>query len=106
MVVAIAHDALLVDHDHRARGGADAGRDGRVGLGHRLVDIGQERHVETVLGGELLVGGEVLRGDPHDRGVQGGEVLGAVAIGAELLRANHRVVARIEQQHDSLAAMV
>ena len=106
MVVAVAHHALLVDHDYRARGGADTGRHGRVGLGHRLVDIGQQRHVETVLGRELLVRGEILRGDPHDRGVQGCEVLGAVAVGAELLGAYHRVIARIEQQDNALTAMI
>ena len=106
MVVAVAHHALLVDHDYRPRSGADTRRHGRVGLGHRLIDVGQQRHIETVLGRELLMRGEILRGDPYDRGVQGCEVLGAVAVGAELLGANHRVIARIEQQDDALAAMI
>ena len=49
---------------------------------------------------------EVLRGDPDHRRVQRGEVIGPVAIGAELFRADHRVVTRVEEQHDALAAVL
>ena len=105
MVVAVAHDPVLVDHDHRALGPETWG-EGAVGLRDLPVDVRQQRDVETVLGDEPLVRGEILRGDAHDRGVQRGEVLRPVAVGAELFRAHHRVVARVEQQHDPLAAML
>ena len=71
-----------------------------------LSDVRQQRHVERVLGDEILVRGQVLRGDAHDGGVQRSEVARPVAVGAELFGADHRVVARVEQQHDALAAML
>ena len=105
VVVAVADDALLVDHDHRALG-PERGREGAVGLRDRAVHVRQQRHVEAVLRDEALVRVEILRGDAHDGRVERGEVIGAVAVGAELFRAHRRVVARVEQQHDALAAVL
>ena len=82
------------------------GENASYALATVLVHVRQQRHVQAVLGGERLVRGEVLRGDAHDGGVERREVLGAVAVGAELFRADQRVVARVEQQHDALAAVL
>src|ERR1700730_4793599 len=57
-----------------------------------------------MLGDELGMRVDALRGDPDHRRPQRSERLGLVAVGAELLRANRRVVARVEQKHDALAA--
>ena len=59
-----------------------------------------------MLGDEPLMRGEILRGDAHHGRVQRGEVLRPIAVGAELFRADRRVIAGVEQQHDALAAMV
>jgi hypothetical protein len=54
VVVAVAHDALLVDHDHRALD-TEARREGVIGAGDLLLDVGQQRNVQRVLGDERLV---------------------------------------------------
>ena len=74
-----------------------------VGLGHLAVDVGQQRHGQAVVRGERLVGVEVLIGDPDDHRVERAHVVGAVAVGAELLGADRGLVAGVEQQHDPLA---
>jgi hypothetical protein len=53
---------------------------------------------------ELLVGGEVLGGDPDDRRAEA--LQAGVAVRAELLGADHGLVARVEEQDDDLAAVV
>ena len=105
VVVAVAHDALLVDHDHGPLD-AEPRRVGAVFARHLPAHVGQQRHVQRVLGGERLVRVEVLRGDADDRRAERREVIGAVAVGAELFRADRRVVAGVEQQHDALAAVL
>jgi hypothetical protein len=59
-----------------------------------------------VLRDELLVRIEILGRDADQRRVQVPDLLRALAVGAELPRADRREVARVEQQHDPLAAMV
>ena len=81
-------------------------RVGAVGLGDPAPDVGQQRDREPVLGGELRVGVEVLRGDADDGCVERGEVLGAIAVGAELTRAHRRFVTGVEEQHHPLAPVV
>jgi len=105
MVVAVAHDAVLIDHDHGALG-AQAGRERAVGPRDLSAHIGQQRDRERVLRAEPFVRCQVLRGDADHGHTQRSQVLGAVAIGAELFRAHHRVVAGIEEEHHALAAMV
>ena len=110
MVVAMPNDPLLVDDDHRALG-AQARREGAVGLCHRLVNVRKKRHVERVLAGEVLVRREILRGDADDSRVQRRKVLrpvalGAELLGAELLGADHRVVAGTKTQNDPLAPVL
>lgn len=91
MIVPVPHDALLVDHDHRALDAQGVHRG--VFARHVLLDVRQQRHVQRVLGDERLVRGEVLRGDAHDGRTKRREVAAAIAVGAELLRTNRRVVA-------------
>ncbi len=62
MVVAVAHDALLIDHDHGALG-AQAGRERAVGPRDLSANIGQQRDRERVLRAAPLVRCQVLRGD-------------------------------------------
>ena len=79
------------------------GRRHAVRACHLVVDVGQQRHGQPVVLGERLVGLEALVGDPDDRRVERAHVVGAVAIGAELLRADHGLVAGVEEQHHPLA---
>ena len=105
VVVAVAHDALLV-HDHDRPLGPEAAV-GTVGFARDgAVLVGEQRDVEVVLLGELAVRVDALRRDAHDGRLERAEVIGTVPVGAELFRAHGRVVARVEQQHDPLAAMV
>jgi hypothetical protein len=104
VIVAVAHDALLVDDDHGAFHPQPPER--AVGRSHSATDVRQQRDVERVLRDEGLMRVEVLRGDPHDGRIQRREIVGPVAVGAELFGADRRVVAGVEQQHDPLAAMV
>ena len=86
--------------------GADDRRADAVGLRDRLVDVGQQRHRQPVVGRERRVRVEVLAGDPDDDRVEAVHVVGAVAVGAELLRADRRVVAGVEEQHDAPPAVL
>ena len=105
MVVAVAYDPLLVDDYHCSRRGADTRHHGAVGLCDRLVDVRQQRHVQAMLGGEVLVRGDALRGDSDDRGVQRGKVLGVVAIGAELLLHKTSMVGANRSQYNRFAPL-
>jgi hypothetical protein len=49
---------------------------------------------------------QILLRDFNNRRIEHRDVIHPIPIGAELFRADHRVVARIEQQHDALAAML
>ena len=103
--MAVANDSLLVYDDDSSLGSQARGV-GVVGHGHLLVHVGEQRDRERVLGLEAFMRGEILRGDADDGRIERLEVLRAVAVGAELFRAHHRVVAGIEQEHDALAAVV
>src|ERR1700677_3977886 len=83
MVVAVADNPALINHDHRALG-AQATR-GAVGLGHGLVHVRQQRHREAVFLDESTVGVQVLRRYADDRRVQSRKGLRAIAIRAHLL---------------------
>ncbi|MGD0452907.1 MAG: hypothetical protein ABSB69_04865 [Solirubrobacteraceae bacterium] len=97
--MAVAHDALLVDHDHRALDPEARGE--RVVFARDiLLHIREQRHVERVLGDEPLVRGQILRGDAHNGRVQRGEVPGAIAVGTELFGADHRVIAPLAVRRD------
>ena len=98
-----AHDAFLVDDEHRSPC-PDQRRADAIGLGRLLVGVGQQRDGQAVVLGELLMRGEVLRRDADDGGVEPLEA--GVAVRAELLRADHRLVARVEEQDDDLAAVL
>src|SRR4051812_17952772 len=52
--VAVADDAVLVDHEHRAPR-ADHGTPGAIKLGDRSVLVGEQRDGQPVLGDELLM---------------------------------------------------
>src|SRR4051812_13561222 len=103
--VAVPNDALLVDREDRPPR-AHHRPPRAVGLGDGAVLVGQQRDGQAVPRDEVLVGLEPLRRDPDDRRAQAVEVLGLVAIRAELLGADRRVVAGIEQEHDALAAVL
>lgn len=104
VVVAVADDARLVDDDHRAFGAKAVCRAVRAGDG--AVDVGKQRHVEVVLGGERGVRVEILRRDANDGRIERSEVAAAVAVGAELARADRSVVAWVEEEDDALAAVL
>ena len=73
----------------------------------QFADVGaQEREPETVLGGECLVALDRLRADGQHLGADVGELLDVVGVGVQLLRAHRRVVARVEDEHDRLAAVL
>ena len=63
VIVAVAHDPLLVDHDDRALGAETRGVRA-VCLCHGLVHVREQRHVQRVLGRERRVRAEILGGDP------------------------------------------
>src|SRR5436190_6127123 len=104
MIVAVTNGALLVDDDHGSLGPQPAPR--AIGLGHPTVHVCEQRHGQSVLSDEAFVGRQVLSRDPNHRGIERLEVVYAVAVGAELFGADHRVVAGIEEQHNALAAML
>ena len=60
---------------------------------------------ECCLAGNLARG-EILRGDRYHRRLQRGEVICAIAVGAELFGAVHRVVPGIKTQNDQLAPVL
>ncbi|CAA9482882.1 MAG: hypothetical protein AVDCRST_MAG13-1272 [uncultured Solirubrobacteraceae bacterium] len=100
----MGHAPVLVHHDHRAAG-AQERMGGAVGAGHAAVGIGEQRDREAVLGGERGLGVHVARRDAHHGRVEVVELLRAVAVGAELARADRRGIAGVEEEHDPLAAL-
>src|SRR5436190_23366159 len=104
MIVTVTNGALLVDDDHGSLGPQPTPR--AIGLGHLAAHVCEERHGQGVLGDEAFMGSHVLSRDPDHRCSERLEVVHAVAVGAELFGADHRVVAGIEEQHNALAAML
>ena len=56
VVVPVAHDALLIDY-HDCAVDPEPFRGGTVGLCDLLVDVGEQRYVQALLGDQLLVRG-------------------------------------------------
>ena len=106
VVVAVAHDPLLVDHDHRALGARAATRRRCRPCATALSTSASSGTLSACLATNASCEARSCEEMPTTVAFSAREVLGAVAVGAELFRADHRVVARIEQQHDALAAML
>ena len=68
-----------------------------------MLGVGEQRDGEPVLGGEALVRVDRLRRDAEHLGVEVVEVVGGVAVGAELPRADRGEVARVEGEDDPAA---
>ena len=66
MIVAMANDPVLVDHNHSALGAEPPV--GAVRLRNCAIHIRKQRHSEAVLPDETLVGGHILGRDPDDCG--------------------------------------
>jgi hypothetical protein len=101
--VGVADHAVPVDDEHRPAVEADRSEDA-VRVADDLALVGQQREREPVLGRERLVAGHVLGADAEDLGTDVGEVVEVVVVAGELRRAHGRVVARVEHEHDRLAA--
>src|SRR5690606_19538767 len=89
--VRVPHDPLAVDDEHAAAREADR-PERAVGLGDRLVGVGEERELEPVLRREALVALQALRRDAEHLGVELVERVEAVVVVVELLGAHRRVV--------------
>ena len=101
--VAVADRALGVDDEDRAAHEATRARRRRRrarwrGRGRRA------GHGEPVLGDEALVRVDRLGRDPQHLGVEIVEVVGGIAVGAELARAHRREVARVKGEDHPAAA--
>src|SRR6056297_3640291 len=103
--VGVAHDTVAVEDEDAAAGEPDR-TEGAVHARHRLVGVGQQRELESVLGREGVVAAHVLRRDPQYLGVHLVELPEVVVVAVELLRAHRRVVTRIEHEHHGLAGEV
>src|SRR5215213_1015312 len=103
--VLVREVSVGADDEHGAPRPDDRGG-GPVRLRDLLVGIGEKGDRDAVLGHELRVRVHVLRGDADNGGIERRHVLRPLRVGAELLRAHRREVARVEEQDDPLAAMV
>jgi hypothetical protein len=92
------HDSPGVDHENRPTHESER-TENAVGLGHLLVDVGEQGEPESVLVGELIVAVDVLRRDGEHLGIQFLEPGQIVVVAVQLPGADRCVVARIEH-HD------
>src|SRR5690606_39767671 len=67
--VGVPDDTVPIDDEHAPAREPDR-PERAVGRGHLLVDVGQQREVEAVLAGELVVALDALRRDPDDLRVE------------------------------------
>ena len=118
--VAVADDALAVDDEDRPLHVAAAGRVVQLGepgqrpepaghpvaLADREVLVGEQRHVEALLLGPVLVRVDRLRRDAEHLGVEPVDPVALVAVGAELLGADRGRVAGVEGEDHVAAAVV
>src|SRR6478735_6125431 len=103
--VHVTDHPTAVDDEHAAP--REAERPERaIAAGDGLVGVGQQRELEAVLAGELVVALHALRGDAQHLSVERLELGEVVVVAVQLLGAHRRVVARVEDQHHWLAGIV
>ena len=95
----VAHDPLGIDDEDRAAHDAPGAEDA-VSANACSLGIGEQRHGESVLGAEALVGVERLRGHADHIRVELVQPVGRIAVGAELPGAHRGEVAGIEGEHE------
>ena len=83
MIMTMADNPILVDHDHRTFG-PQARRVRALGARDLLVDVREQRNYEVVLLDESPVGVQVLRRDANDRRIQSREIIRAITVGTHL----------------------
>jgi hypothetical protein len=91
------HTTVLVDHERHPLGRLLAGDAHHAR--HRAIGIGEQRVVEPVLVGELVLLVDRVAADAHALTSGGGELGPQVAEVAALLRAARRHRRRVEEQH-------